>query len=399
MRPWDINLRPQPWPCSRFQAGFFTEIGIKTFGANEHTTDVNVLKIWTPTQDALAMLKGFGPNSPETTLLNMINADAGEEVIDNGIRGHFNVTGDLEYEAGIGFWGRYFFPHNISFAVSLPIYSMRLKNVNFMDLTSEGMNAQDVSVRENLTDNFFDVVHSLDPELNLIGWSRTGIGDIALITEWYRDFPQAKPLVKNVSLTVRSGMTLPTGEKINENDIFSIPFGFDGSASLFIGGGIGVNWLYHLRWGIDFQFFHLFGNTRERRIKIADRQTEFLFLAQDKVFKDPGFVQRYNLFVEGFHIFHGLTASMVYQFYKRSDDSLAICSNAFNPNIANTANSLLEWTTHNALIKLTYDFQYDLDENTTYFKPQLGLFYKFSFNGERSVLVNSAGVLYFTLEF
>ena len=53
--------------------------------------------------------------------------------------------------------------------------------------------------------------------LDISSWSKTGIGDLSLMVEWLRDFPQPKPLLKNVRLNLRGGISIPTGVKKDED--------------------------------------------------------------------------------------------------------------------------------------------------------------------------------------
>lgn len=384
-RPWDINLRPPYWSGVPLQMTGFYEGGIKAYGFNGDNEDVNVTQIWSRTQDAIAMLKGFPDNSKETNYLLDILMDPQ----DDGVRGNFKVTGNFNLFANAVICARYRVPHNIALGVFLPILSMRLHDVAFTDLTQD-VTQEDSIVKEFLTDNFLTTVQQFDPMLNLRGWKRTGLGDIALMAEWLEFYPQPKEYLKNVGLNFRVGITTPTGFKTNVDDILFVPSGFDGSWSIFFGGGIIFNWFDHLRAGVDFEFIVLFGDTRVRRIKTNVDQTEFLFLAKAPVHTEYGFTQRYNVFGELYRIYHGLSASMIYQYWQHSDDKLALLTNEYSNQIANTAQSLQGWTIHQFIFKVDYDFQCDLS-STNRVKPQIQLFYKLPFNGKRALVVQTIG--------
>ncbi len=353
------------------------------------------MKIWTHTQNTIEIMEGFGPASSISQFLqnNLMNAQ------DNGIRGHFRTTGDFKAKA-FGLNGRYHLPHNLTLGLYLPVYDMRLRNVCFEDLTP-GTSPEDIKVREQLTSRLQEVVNMFDPSLNLGGWSKTGFGDLTLLAEWHRYFPQGKPILKNVSLAARLGVMVPTGVKTDENDILFVPFGCDGSVGMVFGGGIDLTWdmpwFLTFRWGLDIEFIQLFGNTRNRRIKVQQNQTEFLLLAKVPVHKDYGFTQRFNLFLEAYRVWRGLSGRATYQFWKHSEDTLTLCTNEFSNAIANTAQSLQQWTMHQAIFELSYDFQCDVPE-WSLFKPQFSVFYKVPFNGERSLLLNTIGAT-FSLNF
>ena len=378
-------MRPPEWCGAPLQITGFYEGGINSWGYNADNHLVNAMQLYDATQDSLAMLQGFPPDSKESQFFNNVLLNPA----DDGVRGHFSVTGDFGLLANAVLCARYHFAHNIMVGFFVPVLSMRLNNVQFTDLT-QNITPEDVIVKENLTQNFAQTIQQFDPELNLSGWKKTGFGDCVLLAEWLRFFAQDKEYLKNVGLNVRGGISFPTGFKTNVNDILFVPSGFDGSWGLLFGAGIILNWIEHVRAGVDFEFLTLFGNTRVRRIKVSPGQTDFLFLAKARAHTEDGFTQRYNVFGELYHIYRGLSASVIYQYWQHSEDKLALLTNRYSTQIANTANNLQGWTIHQFIFKVDYDFQCDVDD-MSWFKPQLQLFYKAPFNGSRALVAQTMG--------
>lgn len=385
-RGYDINLLPPEWCGSHGQATGWGEFAYKTRAFNPLGHEVNVMQLWTEKQDALAMLRGFPSDSPITQFL--------QNVIDNpqddGQRGNFLVKGSLDARA-YGMFIRGYLPHNFIVGLYLPWYDMRLHNIKFQDCTQD-LTQEDMIVKEELTDQLFARVNEFDPTLNLHGWHRVGFGDLIFMSEWARNFKQQKPTLKNVLLTARAGLNMPTGVKKNEDDILSIPFGFDGSWALIFGGGIILDWYDRIYGWIDVEFDYIFGNTRLRRIKVQQQQTDFLLLAKVMTHKDFGFTQRYNLMLTVDPIIKGLSADVIYQFFKHNEDKLSVCTNQFSDQIANTAESLQEWTMHQMIFKLNYDFKHIVPEKS-WLKPYVSLFAKWPFNGERALMCNTLGFI------
>lgn len=389
-RAYDINLRPPIWRCEPIQITPWTEIGYKARGYNPEGNEVNSLQLWTPKQDAIAMLRGFGPDSPMTQFFVEV-LDSPE---DNGIRGNLVFDGQFKAKE-FALSMRYHAPYHITLGLHLPFFEMSLKNVTFTDCTRD-INAEDMLVKQELTSQLKQRVAMFDPSLNLDGWKRIGPGDLFLLAEWQRQFYQGRPILKNVGLCARGGFAFPTGLRTDEDEILSVPFGFDGSLGLIFGGGIDITWFDIFKGGIDVEFIELFGNTRNRRIKVFPDQTEFLLLAKAPTFKDFGFTQRFNLYLES-RFRCGIYARLTYQFWKHSPDTLSLCVNEFSDAIANTAQSLEQWTNHHLIAMLTYDGQFDIPEKN-WFKPQFSVFYKFPFNGERALMLNTFGFI-FSLNF
>lgn len=378
-RPWDINLRPPKWCNTHVQITGWGEFGLRAYGYNAEGQKVPVTQIWTPNQDAIAMLKGFGPDSPETDFF----VDVLGSPVDDGIRGNFKLTGN--YEASTFGWSaRYHAPHNFTIGFHIPFYATHLKNVVFTDQTNF-VTASDITVRENLTNQFAFVLSQFDPTLNIGGWKQIGIGDAAVVVEWLREFYQGKPVLKSVQLNARAGLTIPFGAPTNINDILSMPYGFDRSVGIILGGAINVDWWNYIRAGIDAEFIHLFGNIRERRIKVNFDQTDFLLLAKTRAFKEYGFTQRFDVHADVYNLLGGgFWFGAAYQYWRHDDDSLSLCTNEFNQDIANSAQSLQGWTINELIFKVGYDFQAIIPECRG-FRPQVSGFFKLPLPGTRSI--------------
>lgn len=395
-RPWDIFLRPIVWPETRWQCTTYFEHAYLAQGENPEGDAVNPLQLYQPTQSSIAMLKGFSENSdinqflvgPPPPAPNCPPPGGLNNPMDNGVRGHLRFTGDFDMNLATGISVRYHFPEYFTLGVHLPFYSMAVKNVQYQDLT-RGFTAQDQIVKRCLSGQLENVIADLDPSLNINGWKATGVGDLVVMAEWIKNFPQKKSVLKNVMINPRFAVLLPSGRAKNENDILSMPFGCDGSAAIFFGGGIALTWLDFLKAGIDYEFWVQFGNTRSRRIKVQDQQTEWLLFAKVLAHKDPGFTERFHLYLEAPNLFCGFNAGVAYQFWKHNEDKLSICTNDFPQDVANSAQNLKEWSMHHALFKVGYDLQYKDPESP--FKPQFMFFYKYPFNGKRSIMLHTVG--------
>jgi hypothetical protein len=384
-RPWDINLRPWIRYNKKCQAAVYDETGLEvtTFGPG-HPHE-NALQVWNETQDALAMLQGFPAGSPETLFFENVLLSP----VDNGIRGHLRFLGDLHLNASAGFSFYYNAPHHVQISAHLPLYAMSLNKIIFQDLTQDN-SPSDILVKQNLTNNLAQTVHQFDPTLNLNNWSRVGPGDFAIMAEWRRSFRQRKPHLKNVDLLGRGILTFPSGLKRNVNEIFSVPFGYEGVGLLF-GGGITLNWWDTIRGGIDFEFLYIFTNKQTVRIKVNENQTDFLFLAKTKAYREFGITERYQLFLETAPLCYGISGGVAYQFWKHARDKLVLLNQDFSNQLANTAQNLQEWTMHQLIFKLWYNSAPDgCGKN---FDPQVLLFYKLPLTGKRSVMFHTIGAL------
>lgn len=386
LRPYDVMIRPPLKKGSTIQTAFMAEHEFENHGYNACGGRVNPLQIWNSDQDALKMLEGFDAATDKGLLAIQLRADGAN---DDGVRGHFTVTGDL-YTDSFAVTSHYNFLDTWFLTAYLPIYNMTLENVKWINQTKD-VSSGDQSVRENLTNNFFKNVAALGDGLYLGSWSRTGIGDLVLMMDWVQDFHQYKPLLKNTRVNWRIGLNLPTGLREDEDKIFARPFGFDGAFGLIFGFGLELTYGCYVKLGGDVELTQLFGNTRCRRIKTNPEQTDLLLLAKAQVYRNYGLIQRFNLWGQLFNM-GGFGLKVGYQYLKRGEDSFAMRAPLYSSNIANTASFLEDWTVHNAIVDATYDFSVHLKPEAPV-KPYVSIFSRVPFNGNRSAAGPTIGGL------
>jgi len=386
LRPYDTLIRPEIYLDRCGELSLWAEAGVvPAKGFNEHGAVVNPLAIWSPDQDTLAMLDGFPDNSPITQLRTALNAT------DDGIRGHIAFNSKLNLDFGGAVGARWYFLPHAWFTAYLPFYKVRLSDVAFTDLTQLNTGA-DYRVRNILINNLSTTITQLGDGLHIGGWKRSGAGDLNILVEWLYNFAQERPLLKNVELDGRVGFTLPTGLKANPDLLFAFPFGYDGAVGIVYGGGLNVLLGERFKAGFDVQLLHLFGNTRPRRIKTHFDQTDLLLLAKTDAYIDYGLTQRFNLFMQAYHVVGGLSFLAGYQFLKRGENHLALNSCEFSTSLANTAVSLEEWIVHSVELNLHYDFAVHACDDS-WAAPQASLFARIPFNGKRAVAFTTVGVM------
>jgi hypothetical protein len=290
------------------------------------------------------------------------------------------VTGDFAVTAHYTLGLQGFIADGFWVGAFMPFYHMKLKNVVWTDQT-KSINAADLQAQALLTNNLSANVSRMGKGLSLDAWSKSGPGDLTFIGGYRHSVRQYKPWIKNVAFNVRAGMMIPTGVKKDEDKVMFMPFGNDGSVGLLVGAGLDVNYLERVNAGIDVELMHVFNNTRERRIKTDTTQTDFLLLERTTVQKDPGFYQKFNIYVEP-RLFWNVSVLAAYQHTKRGQDRYYVVSNDFSSTVANTAESLKTWSTHNMFLQLKID---TATKNETRFRPQISVFYQHPFNGKRSV--------------
>jgi hypothetical protein len=383
-RPYDITTTPYKWSGQRFQWSGIMLLGSgksQAFDADGHK--VNDTQLWTQDQNALAMVKGYATGTELDAIAQATHAING----DDGVRGHFKVTGDFKIHVSMLTSFRWYVTNNWWAQVNLPFYKVDLKNLTFIDQT-QSITADDLAVKAQITDNLATNVARLGNGLNLESWGKTGLGDLVIMAGWSNKYYQRKLWIKRVDPAIRFGLALPTGVKKDEDKVMFMPFGNDGASALIIGGGLTINYINRIDAGFDVELMHVFSGTKLRRIKVDNDQTDFLLLTKTETQKDPGFIQKFTLFIEP-KIGYGVSARFAYQHIRKGDDHLYVISNAYSSTIANTARSLKEYTMHNLIAQLKFDLA---REDAQFNRPQFTAFFIQPFNGRRSIQTQQFGI-------
>jgi hypothetical protein len=370
---YDTLTRPYYTSEKKFQFYSFTYGGIFTRQFGSHGSVSNPLRIWEPEQLALEMLQGYNPCTAIAKKSAQIDAS------DNGRRGHICFDGTFRILFSFGAAWRFFVHNNWSIGVYIPSYVMRLSHVKTHDLT-ESITDEDLRTKEFLTNPWVLPQETCAlGDLDIGGWQRGGLGDIVTQAEWYQDFIQQRPILRNVRLNWRIGVGIPTARRVDENKLIAISFGRDGAWSIPLGIGLDFTVGSWFRTGVDVQLTFIFGNKRHRRIKTYPTQTDLLLLTKLDAYKDFGLEQQYNLYVEFFS--RNLSFKCGYQYITQGDDELSFGNNNFSPNIANLLVKLHDRTMHEIILVGWYDMK-DLIKSST--EVKIGMFSQLPFNGRRS---------------
>jgi hypothetical protein len=381
LRPYDTLLRPDRPKDGCFQGVFYAETDIDTRVFNTCGDRVDPLRYLVCEFDALAMLDGFAVDSPIGQKRIMVDAN------DNGVRGHLIPFCNVRMPFAGAYAARFFHDDHWEFSAYIPVYVMELRNVHFDDLTPN-VDAQDKRVHEFLTDTLAQNVLELGG-LDIGPWRRGGLGDIVLFLEWFSNYPQVKPFLRNVQLYFRGGVGLPTGKRVDEDKLLAFAFGSDGGVSVPFGGGLDLLFGRNVQGGVGIMLTHTFGSTRCRRIKTSVNQTEPLLLAKASAYKDFGLTQLFNIYLQFREILWGGAFKVAYQYVKHGDDELSLNTNEFSAGVANTAFALRQWTMHHIILDASYDFGVLMQDPVV--TPRASLYLRLPFNGRRAILNGMIG--------
>ncbi len=389
--PYDPNVRLPKCPNMRIHLGATAEYGqsnsARDCGGDKH----NVLSIYDEFQDAAAMFKNPSANIKDavTTEYNNMYAAFGGQLVTAPI----SFEGEYR-ELDLTLFGKYtiknFIDGDLDLSVHLPVRWRKIENIQFKDLSKDFLPMVPYYYQQNYTKNF-DVFNAKMKELGNIDFGecdKSGIGDLVIMLEWLRSFKQNKEALKNVDIFVRLGLSCPTAENRDLDKVFSLSLGNDGAWGMPIGFGLGLDFSNKIRAGGDVDFFILFDETKERRLKTSSDQTEFLLLNKGRATLDSGLTWKFNIFLQAYRFYKGLSLKMDYEYIKHDDDTLYEKTDTFDRTIINSANSLKEWNTHNLIFQVNFDF---FMWQSVLTRPQLSLFYKYPIAGKNIINMDTFG--------
>lgn len=368
-RPYDQAIRVPFNDHNNWQVGFFVESGEKSHGRTPDNEKANVLALYDAGQNVISMLNAPADTNPEQTTISCIRNTLviGGPVADNGNVGLMSFRGKFSaLQAHL--MGAYRLPITsidvpgiFALKVFLPIVHKKIKDLQIKDLATNddfgGLLAAplDKPLIDQIKNNLAQLTNTLGEGLNISEWSKTGLGDLAVMLEWQHWMRQYKDYLKEVTIIAQAGFSCPTGSKRNENQAFSMPLGTDGAWGVPFGMGIDLGFTYNIHAGINADFVALFDKTHTRRLKTDRRQTDFLLLNKGRATKEYGFSWQFHLYLGAHRFFNGLSTQVAYQFLKHDSDHLTATDNKFNSDIINATLTLREMTSHNLIFKLGYD--------------------------------------------
>ncbi len=123
--------------------------------------------------------------------------------------------------------------------------------------------------------------------------------------------------------------------------------------------------------------------------EVLFNQTDLILLAKTRAIVDPGFVSRYNVYLEANKCVANLSLRIAYEYFRKTRDRLWLCGNEFSSEIANSSDALRDSTLHQFLFIFGGEF------DTCNYKSNLSLFYKLPFDGKRSLQASTIGINFY----
>lgn len=347
---------------------------------NSDNKKTDPLEIFSSLQNSLAALEGFRADSIQAQKLSQIDA------FFDGVRGMLLFQGSLKMDWGFSLGVSIPFFNHWSYRSFVAAHSFSLDNFLIADQTKD-QSIDDFKTKQLFTNDIEKNASTLGNGLLLKNWKRVGLGDWVNYCVWEKEFAQERLFLQAAKLSLRAGLSIPVGKKVDPDLLLAFAYGNDGSVGIPFGGMLECIINDYISCGLDFELMYLFGATHMRRIKSSDNQTEPLLFAKTSVYKEPGMQQRLDLYTKISDSKKRFFLTLGYHYHKKGDDTIIIQSAPFLNDVANRALSLQESTAHYAIAAIAFD-------SSAWFKKvsvQSNLFIKAPFNGSNSLVTHSIG--------
>jgi hypothetical protein len=234
--------------------------------------------------------------------------------------------------------------------------------------------------------NNFDNILALH-NLHFENVSESGIGDACILLGWTRSF-QNIDVLDFVDLDLALGVLIPSGAKKDQNQVFSLPLGYDGHTGAIINAELAFGAFDWLDLGMYFDTI-VFGSKKQCiRIKTGQYQSGIIKLALTECSIEKGTQWQAGGYLKFDHFARGLSILFGYSFVNQNSDEISPEDpEEFSPGIANSDDMIQGWKMHT----ITFGLEYDFAKRGSQFGPRIGFNYNYIAGGERIFLTNTGG--------
>lgn len=382
------NMFPEP----RFERNGLTTFDASVGAGHTHTgfnCDAHkapILDIW-GTHNMRQLGVGVPCKDPnnclDLILIELARQDANCGFATFGICSEFKII-----EANFSFEQN--FACGFFFHTHIPLRRLQLKDNCFRDLspTNEecfGCPNIDNPIWQTFLQHFDQILERWC--LSCSSMDEWGVGDLSLLLGWTTNY-QGTEVLDFVDMTFQAGALAPTGKKKNENQIFSLPFGYDGHWAFQGIGDISIGLYDWLTFGGHIEAMYFFKKDRNIRMQTAPCQSALIKLARGDAQVNPGTIWDAGVFAKADHFIGGLSILLGYSFASKNEDTIAPCeTSVFNCNIVNGDPLLKSWKMNTLHLYTEYDFY----KQDCTFGPRIGFFWNYVISGKRIFRTNMLG--------
>lgn len=291
---------------------------------------------------------------------------------------NFSISGEFSI-----FEGYFSFAQNLVrgfyFHLIFPIRRLDIDNICFCDIspTDDACPNINTPIWQTFKDNIDAILERYC--LSRCAVSDTNIGDMTAYLGWTHSF-QNTEVLDFVDTTIKVGVIIPSGQQKNEDQVFSLPFGYDGHVGVVIDGDFAFGAFDWFTLGAHFETIVFADKTKPIRLKTGQYQSGWIKLAKAESKREKGVLWQVGTYLKADHFVRGLSLLFGYSYTQKNDDELTPCdAELYCPSIVNSDEALFGWKMHT----LNFWLEYDFATETSVIGPRIAAYYNYVAGGKR----------------
>lgn len=264
---------------------------------------------------------------------------------------------------------------------NIPAQKLQVTNISYTDQSpTAGVPNITDPVWQAFLDNF-DAILTRHGYANgaTTNYSKTGIGDMQAFLGWtYNN--ESSDVLDFFDTTIKLGVSIPTASKIDTQQVFSTPAGYNGHPGIMLEFDMALGMYEWFTWGAHVGGTLFFKEPIYMRVQTSNLQNGAIMLAAGAMREDLGNLWNVGTYAKADHIAGGLSLLFGYTYTAQEQSTLAPYDTTMFPNTAGISNSMLgKWVMQSIHVAGDYDFS----QEGRWFNPRIGIFYDRPVAGKR----------------
>jgi len=346
------------WGEPRFERSWLSTLDIQLAGGGGHSAENHC-------GERVPLFSLYGPENIET--LSRINPNHPLILPRNPKEICFQGVADV-FEADFNLYQNFF--HGFFTQFHFPVILLQLYPSGFTDTCPKGKEARCYTPAwqgDMNTISQFIAPHNL----SLCCERQAAASDATLFIGWTYTYEDTQYL-DYIDFTTKTGVLFPTGKKRALDQVFSIPFGYNGHWAIPLSGDISLGLYDWVTFGLHADGLFFFSRRACTRFKLPEESpTGFITLGKGITCTKPGTVFRLGTYLKADHFFSGLSTLLGFTYEKQQKSD---------------TEQFQEWSRSIVHLLVEYDFSH-----TSELGPQLGFFYDKQMTGKRVFDISMLG--------
>lgn len=280
--------------------------------------------------------------------------------------------------------------HGLFLFFHMPVRKLKISDVSFFDHSPN-----DQIFPNKNTPQWQNIFQDLCPllthyDLNASSTTSTGVGDLSSWLGWTHNYQETRTL-DFIDFTFMLGVLAPTGKLRDEDQLFSLPTGYNGHWGFPLCAAASIGFYEWVTIGGYLNALFFINKERRMRIKTDTTQSGIIKLACAQVSDHRGPLINTGFYFKADHVGHGVSVTAAYSFASQQKNHLTPQSSALlSDNIINSDSMLKGWNMHT----LNFLAEYDFAREGSTVGNRIGLFYNLQVAGSRVFDTNMFGGTY-----